>query len=398
MHPISRKQTTEPTRVRRWIRVGAMVLLPLLGAYASSAVAQETIKIGAIFATTGSASFLGAPEERILRECVEQANLHGGLSGHKLELTVYDTEGNSAKAAQQWRRLVDADKVDVVFGPSSSGESLAVLAIANEARTPVLMHGGAESITKPVTPYVFNTPPSDRISLSGLLAYLKKTGITSVAMLSASDGFGQSGKNILQELAPSYGIRIAAQEEFGRQDPDITAQVLRAKESNAGAMIIWSALPAPVIILKAAQAVGYGKPIFTSYGAGTNDLVTQAAGAAEGLYLFSLRMLSPDSIKDTDPVKPVILALNKAYTDKYNTPAPVYAQHAYDAFLILQQAVSKISGPVNRETLRAAIEQVDVVGTNGHYHFSAQNHGGLDAQSESFVMLRSVKGKWVAVD
>jgi branched-chain amino acid transport system substrate-binding protein len=386
------------SQLRSLSRACAVAVLLLLQALAGPAMAQETIKLGAIYATTGSASFLGAPEERILRECVDQANRHGGINGHKIELTVYDTEGNSGKAAQQWRRLVDADKVDVVFGPSSSGESLAVLAIANEARTPVLMHGGAESITKPVTPYVFNTPPSDRISLSGLLAYLKKTGITSVAMLSASDGFGQSGKNILQELAPNYGIRIAAQEEFGRQDPDITAQVLRAKESNAGAMIIWSALPAPVIILKAAQAVGYGKPIFTSYGAGTNDLVTQAAGAAEGLYLYSLRMLAPESIKDSDPVKPVILALNSEYTEKYKTPAPVYAQHAYDAFLILEQAVRKITGPVNRESLRGAIEQVDVIGTNGHYRFSAQNHGGLDAQSESFVMLRSVKGKWVAVD
>ena len=158
------------------------------------------------------------------------------------------------------------------------------------------MHGGAETITKPVTPYVFNTPPSDRIALSGLLAHLKKHGIGSVAMLSAADGFGQSGKNVLQEIAAGYGIKVVLQEEFNRQDPDITAQVLKAKESPADAMIIWSALPAPVIILRAAQAVGYRRPIFTSYGAGTNDLVVQAGGAAEGLYLYSLRMLSPVSV------------------------------------------------------------------------------------------------------
>ena len=371
--------------------------LPLL-ALAAFAHAQDTIKIGAMYSISGAGSFLGAPEDRALRMRVEEVNKAGGWKGRKLEAIIYDTEGNTGKAAQQMRRLATVDNVDVIFGPSSSGESLATLGLANELKVPVLMHGGAEAITKPVTPYVYNTPPSDRIALSGLLAHLKKSGIGSVAMLSAADGFGQSGKNVLQEIAPTYGIKIVLQEEFNRQDADMTAQVLKAKESPADAMIIWSALPAPVMILRAAQAVGYRKPIFTSYGAGTNDLVAQAGGAAEGLYLYSLRMLSPENVRDSDPAKNAITQLATQYQQKYSVPAPVYAQHAYDAFLILEQAIGKIAGPVNRESIRAAVEKVEVSGTNGYFRFSPSNHGGLDADSKSFVMLRSVKGAWVAVD
>ena len=394
MHPSTVDCHTGTASARALLKslVLGAALLASAGAWA------QPIKLGAIYALSGAAGFLGGPEERALRMRVDEVNKAGGLNGHPIELTIYDTEGNTAKAAQQLRRLIDADKVDVVFGPSSSGESLAVIAIANEARVPILMHGGAEAITKPVTPYVFNTPPSDRIALSGLLEQLKKAGLKSVSMLSAADGFGQSGKAVLQELAPAYGVRVVNQEEFGRLDIDITAQVLKAKDSNADAMIIWSALPAPVIILKAAQAVGYAKPIYTSYGAGTNDLVAQAGGAAEGLYLFSLRLLAPESLKDSDPVKGVITRLSAEYQARYKVPAPVYAQHSYDAFLILEQAVGKIAGPVNRESIRAAIEKVDVVGSNGHFRFSPQNHGGLDADSKSFVMLRSVKGKWILAE
>jgi branched-chain amino acid transport system substrate-binding protein len=379
-------------------RLRRLLLAAPLLAFGTFAHAEDPIRIGAIYSTSGPGSFLGAPEEKALRMRVDEVNKAGGWKGRKLEAIVYDTEGNTGKAAQQMRRLATVDNVDVIFGPSSSGESLATIALANELKVPVLMHGGAETITKPVTPYVFNTPPSDRIALSGLLAHLKKNGITSVAMLSAADGFGQSGKNVLAEIAPGYGIKVVLQEEFNRQDPDITAQVLRAKESPADAMIIWSALPAPVVILRAAQSVGYRKPIYTSYGAGTNDLVAQAGGAAEGLYLYSLRMLSPESVRDSDPAKAAITQLSTQYQQKYNVVAPVYAQHAYDAFAILEQAVGKIGGPVNRESIRAAVEKVEVSGTNGHFRFSPQNHGGLDANSQSFVMLRSVKGKWVAVD
>lgn len=358
----------------------------------------QTVRIGAIYSISGPGSFLGAPEDKVLRALANDANKNGGINGHKIELVIYDTEGNTGKAAQEFRRLATSDDVQVVFGPSSSGESLAVKDLANELKVPTIMHGGAEAITKPVTPYVFNTPPTDRISISGLLAHMKKMGITSVAMLSAADGFGQSGKNMLNELAPQYGIKVVAQEEFNRTDADMTAQVLKAKSTNPDAMLIWSALPAPVLILRAAQSAGFAKPIFTSYGAGTNDLVAQSGGAAEGLYLYSLRMLAPDSVPASDPAKSAMTQLNNVYMAAYNVPAPVYAQHAYDAFIILEKALQTIKGPVTRDAIRDALEKVEISGTNGYFRITPQNHSGLDATSRSFVMLRSVKGKWVAVE
>lgn len=378
-------------------RMAISLAAGLVAALPALAEAQP-VRIGAIYSISGPGSFLGAPEDKVLRALVDDANKKGGINGHKIELVVYDTEGNTGKAAQNFRRLVTSDDVQVVFGPSSSGESLAVKDLANELKVPTLMHGGAEAITKPTTPYVFNTPPTDRISISGLLNHMKKTGITSVAMLSAADGFGQSGKNILNELAPQFGIKVVSQEEFNRTDADMTAQVLKTKAANPDAILIWSALPAPVVILRAAQAAGFAKPIFTSYGAGTNDLVAQSGGAAEGLYLYSLRMLAPDSVPASDPAKAAITQLNTIYTAYEKVPAPVYAQHAYDAFIILEKALQTIKGPVTRDAIRDALEKVEVSGTNGYFRFSPQNHSGLDATSRSFVMLRSVKGKWVAVE
>jgi branched-chain amino acid transport system substrate-binding protein len=143
----------------------------------------------------------------------------------------------------------------------------------------------------------------------------------------------------------------------------MTAQVLKAKAANPDSMLIWSALPAPVVILRAAQANGFAKPIFTSYGAGTNDLVAQSGGAAEGLYLYSLRMLSPESVPASDPAKAAITQLGDVYMAAYKVPAPVYAQHAYDAFIILEKALQSIKGPVTREAIRDAVEKVEVSGT-----------------------------------
>ena len=118
---------------------------------------------------------------------------------------------------------------------SSSGESLQVLPIANELKTPLIAHAGTEKMTNPVTPWVFNTPPTDRVVAAHLLSVFKKRGITQLALLSAADGFGQSGANVVKELAPKYGVTIARHEEFNRTDADMTAQVLKANKSSAEA-------------------------------------------------------------------------------------------------------------------------------------------------------------------
>jgi branched-chain amino acid transport system substrate-binding protein len=373
-------------------------LTVLLAASLSCGVAlaqdKKTIKIGAIYPMTGSAAFLGVPEDKALRMKVDEINEAGGVNGHKLEVITYDTEGNGAKAVQQLRRLIDSDKVDVVFGPSSSGEALQTIEVVNEAKVPEIAHGGTEKLVNPTTKYVFNSVPTDRVALSYVLSWFKKRGYKTIALMSSADGYGQSGKNVLGSLLPEYGMTIATAEEFDRQDADMTAQVLRAKQSNADVMLIWSALPGPTIIARNAQAVGYGKPIVVGYGAASNDLVEKAGPAGEGLYISSFRLLAPGSLSEQDPVRPVTLKLFADYHAKYHENPANFAQHSYDAVLILQQAIKGIKGPVTRDSLRDAIEKVDVVGANGHFRFSPTDHGGLDSKSNPLVMLQWVKGKW----
>ena len=372
--------------------------LALTTLFGAGAHAADTIKIGAVYATSGSAAFLGVPEERGLRLTADQLNQQGGIAGRKIEVIVYDTEGNGTKAAQQLRRLVDSDKVDVVFGPSTSGESLLVLTIANEAKTPIIMHAGSEKVFTPPTPYGFNTPPSDRIVAADLLANLKKRGIARLGLMSSADGFGQSGANVLRELSATYGVEIVRQEEFNRQDTDMTAQVLRIKESNSQALLIWSALPGPSIIIKNAAAVGFDRPIFNSYAAASRDLLQQVGPAANGTFVTSMRLLAPDTLKASDPVRAVVQKLYADYKAKYGEVPATFAAHSHDALLIVKSAVEQIQGEVTRDKLRDAIEKVSVTGANGIFRFSPQNHGGLDQDSLSMVLMVAKNGEWVVAD
>jgi branched-chain amino acid transport system substrate-binding protein len=361
------------------------------------AVAQETLKIGAIFATSGPSAFLGVPEERGLTLKVDEINKAGGINGRKIEVVKYDSEGNTTKAAQLARRLIESDKVLAIIGPSSSGESLQVLPIANEMKTPLIAHAGTEKMTKPVTPWVFNTPPTDRVVAAHLLSVFKSRGITQVALLSAADGFGQSGANVVKELAPNYGVTVVRHEEFNRTDADMTAQVLKAKDSTAQAMLVWSALPAPTIIMKNAAAVGYGKPVYNSFAAASKDLLVQAGPAAEGSYVSSMRLLAPETLQVGDPMRPAVQKIFTEYKAKYNEAPATFAAHSHDAMSIVEAALRKINGPVTRDSLRAAMETVTVVGGNGIYRLSPTSHG-LEPDSQSMVLMVAKGGRWVVAD
>ncbi len=384
---------------RRNILSAVAVLPLLLSATVTSLAADKEIRIGALVAASGPTAFIGASQKKALEMLVGQLNAAGGISGHRIALTLYDTEGNTTLAVQQFRRLVDSDRVDIVVGPSSTGESMAISPIANESGVPLISFAGAEAVVVPPTPYVFKVPPTDRIVASYMIDYMKKQGIRSVALLSSADGYGQAGATIAKEAAAAAGVTVAAAEEFGPKDTDMTPQVLKIRASGADAMLIWSVNPGPTIVLKNAVALGYTKPIFNSYGAASPALIQQAGGAAEGSYVSSMRLLAPDSLKEGDAMRPVVSKLADDYRKTFGEDATTFIGHPADALRLVIAAMEKNGGVSDREALAAAIRSgVSFAGANGMFEFSDGNHNGLDANSKSLIMLKVENGKFTVVD
>jgi len=194
--------------------IKTLVLGLALHCAAGLAWAQETINVVAIYATSGPASMYGSGAERALRLMIDSLP-NKSIGNRPVKLTVYDTEGNSTKAAQLFRRAADNDNAHLIFGPSTSGESLAIAPIANQLKVPTISNGGAEAITKPATPYMFAVAPPDRLGVEAMIETLRQRNWRKVAVLSSQDGYGQSGGNIAQELVKAAGMELVAVESFG---------------------------------------------------------------------------------------------------------------------------------------------------------------------------------------
>ena len=359
---------------------------------ASPAGAAEELKIGALLSVTGPAAFLGAPEARTLEMLAEQANARGGVAGHKVRLIVKDTGASPEKAVSFARQLIDEEKVFAILGPSTSGETMAVKGIAEEARTLLISLAAAEVIVNPVASHVFKTAQKDSHAAALIFQDMKKRGITRIAVFSSNTGFGKAGKEQIAKLAPEYGIQIVLDEVYDKAATDLSAEATKLKGSNAQAVLNWSIEPAQSILVKNIRQLGITIPIYQSHGFGNLAYARAAGAAAEGV-IFPLGHLAvADALPAGNPQKPVLVAYRDAYQKRYGEEVSGFGGYAWDAFQLLAAAVEKVG--LDRAKVRTALEGTQgFVGQSGVFRFSPTDHNGLGM--DSFEMLTVKDGKFV---
>jgi branched-chain amino acid transport system substrate-binding protein len=374
---------------RRLLSLG---LAALAAALPAAARAAEPIKVGALLAVTGPASLLGAPEARTLEMRVQELNAKGGVGGRPVQLVLKDTGSSPEKAVSFARQLIEEEKVFAIIGPSTSGESLAVKAIAEEGKTLLLSAAAAEAIVNPVTPHVFKVAPKDSFAVEVIFQRMKKMGISRIGFLSSNTGFGKGGKEQVEKLAPGYGIALAVNEVYDKNATDLTAEVTKLKAANVQAVLNWSIEPAQSIVVKNVRQLGLAIPIFQSHGFANLQYVKAAGSAAEGVIFPASRIVVADALPASDPQKPVVEAYRAAYEARYHEEVSTFGGHAWDALGILVKAIEQ-AGP-DPVKVRAAVEGMKgFVGTAGVFNFSPTDHNGLDASA--FELCTVKNGRFV---
>jgi len=358
-----------------------------LVALGSPAKAGDPIKVGALLAVTGPAAFLGAPEARTLEMLVEELNARGGVGGRPVRLIVKDTGGSPEKAISFARQLIEEEQVFAIIGPSTSGETMAVKAIAEEGKTLLLSASAAEVIVNPVAPHVFKVAPKDSFAAEVIFRRMKKMGITRIGFLSSNTGFGKAGKEQVEKLAPAYGIQVAVSEVYDKAATDLTAEVTKIKAANVQAILNWSTEPAQAIVLKNVRQMGLGVPVFQSHGFANVQYARAAGAAAEGVIFPAGRVVVADALPAGNPQKAVLEAYKRAYEARYKEDVSTFGGHAFDALMILVRAI-ELAGP-DRAKARAAVENLrGFVGTGGVFNFSAADHNGLDIDAFELVTVK----------
>jgi len=361
---------------------------------ASAALAADPIKIGALFAVTGPAAFLGEPERNTAKMVVDEINKAGGVKGRKLELVTYDTAGDATKAVQLATKLIKDDKVVAIIGPSTTGETMAVIPVAEKEQVPLISCSAGSKITDPVKKWIFKTAQNDTLAVGRIFEYLQKQKQTRIAILTVSDGFGSSGREQLKSQAAKYGMTIVSDDTYGPKDTDMTAQLTKIRGSQAQAVICWGTNPGPAVIAKNARQLGVKIPLFMSHGVSSKKFIELAGEAAEGIKLPSGKVIVADVLPGSDAQKKSLMAFVNDYKNHYKAEGDHFGGHAWDAVMLIKNAVDR--GADSAASIRDQLEKTkNFHGIGGTFTYSAQDHAGLG--KDAFVLVEIKKKDWVIV-
>jgi branched-chain amino acid transport system substrate-binding protein len=372
----------------------AMMVTGLLGA--GIATAQEPVKVGAFLSVTGPAAFLGDPEQKTLELYIEKLNAAGGVLGRKLQLVAYDSAGDAEKARTFARRLIEQDKVDVIVGGSTTGETMAVVPLAEQAGIPFISLAGAVVIIEPVKKWVFKTPHTDRMACEKIFADMRSRKIAKIALISGPGGFDKSMRAECLKVAAQNKVEVIADETYGAGDADMTAQLTKIRTTPGVQAVLNAGFgQGPAIVTKNYRQVGMTVPLYQSHGVASKEYVKLSGEAAEGVRLPAAALLVAESLPNSDPQKKVVVGYKREYEGRFKSEVSTFGGHAYDGLMLVVNAMKRAKS-TDKAKVRDALEATrGYMGTAGVVNMSPQDHMGLDLTA--FRMLEVRKGDWILV-
>jgi branched-chain amino acid transport system substrate-binding protein len=202
-----------------------------------------------------------------------------------------------------------------------------------------------------------------------------------------------------EKMAKKLGISIVANERFGDKDVDMTTQLAKVKGSDAQALVVWAIPPAASVVTKNARELGLLIPLFQSHGVGNKRFIELAGPAANGVKFPAGKLLTAESLPDSDKQKGTLVAYARAFEAKYG-PRNTFGGHGWDAIWLAYRAIEAAAARVSPDNLvsfRAAIRDElektkEFVGISGIFTMSPEDHNGLDKRAVTMYEIGG--GRW----
>src|SRR6267154_3984838 len=207
------------------------------------AIAQaEPIKIGFLAAMTGPSSAPTIGFNRGVVFAVDAINAAGGVKGRKIEVITRDTQGDPTKAVNATQELISQAKVHGLWGPLNSGEALATTPIMARAKIPNIHPCVVETLIDTTKfPNAFRMAPSNSQWDDAVRSYcLNILKVKKIAVIGDTTGYGVTAVGASVTAVKKDGAEVVYQANIDATQPDMTPDMLRARNAGAEVIVVWS--------------------------------------------------------------------------------------------------------------------------------------------------------------
>jgi branched-chain amino acid transport system substrate-binding protein len=355
-----------------------LIAASALLACAGGAFAQDVIKIANIVELSGGGATAGTNFKNGVELAVKEINAAGGILGKKIQSTTSDTQTNPGVAKGLTQKAAD-DNVFAIFGPVFSGSIMVSMAESQRAEIPNFTGGEAASVTAQGNPYVFRTSFGQSTSFPKVARYIN-TKAKTLAVIYVNNDFGKGGRDAITKLLEGSATKIVADISTDAGQVDFSAAVLKAKQSNADAVFVYTNEEESARALRELRKQGWSKPIIGETTLTGQKVIELAGDAANGALAHV--GLTVDA--------PQFKAFSTKYQQEYKSVSDHNGIKGYTGMYILKAAIEKV-GKLDRKAVAAALRGAS---------FSVKQHPGIlldvtfddkgDMDRESFMV--EVKG------
>lgn len=264
-----------------------LIVASTIAMFATAGFAQsgEPIKIGSSLPLTGGKSVNGEKHRKGFVTCVEMINEKGGLLGRPVELIVSDNRSDVATAIAQYERLINVNKVDLVFGTFSSGLTYPISSIINKYKMVLpVPSGGSIKIWTQGFRHIFYFQQNNAEYMGRSLTMLIRDRVPkaerpkTAAIVAAEDSVANSitaglmghkiknpGGGVILDMAPGFlhdvGIKVVHHEKWPEEGfSDWLTVANNIKRSKAELVVGLTSSPEEAVQLMRALQTVKAKP------------------------------------------------------------------------------------------------------------------------------------------
>jgi branched-chain amino acid transport system substrate-binding protein len=353
--------------------------------------ALADVNIGVSLSLTGPGSGLGIPMQNYFKLFPEK------IAGEKVNLIILDDATDPGKGAQNARRFVTEDKVDMIIGSSITAVAAAMSNIAAEAET-VQLAASPVGLPPGKDHWLFRLPQSNTVMAHAMVNHMQKQGIKTVGFLGYTDAYGEQWLKEFTPVAEKVGVKVIATERFARTDTSVTPQALKLVAANPDAMLVVASGSAAAMPEMAIVERGYKGKIYQTHAAATKDLMRVGGKAVEGTFVVSGPAVIAEQLPDSHPSKKAAIDFVQKYEKAMGAGSRnQFAGHSYDAQVVLEKILPgalKKAKPGTKEFRAALRDGMETMGrtifSHGVMNWTKDDHWGYT--NETGVMLKVVNG------
>ena len=358
--------------------------------------AMADITVGVVVSATGPAASLGIPEKNTV------ALMPQTMGGQKVNYVILDDASDTTAAVSNTRKLISEHKADIIIGSSTTPNSLAMIDVVSESKTPMITLGASARIIEPMDDkkkWVFKVPQNDSMMAGAIADHMAKSGVKTVGFIGFNDAYGEGWLQEFKKATEAKGIKLVATEAFSRTDTSVTGQALKIMGAKPDAVLVAGSGTPAALPEKTLKERGYKGKYYQTHGVANADFLRVGGKDVEGTLLPAGPVLVSHQLPDSHPVKKTAVSYVDSYEAKYGKgSAATFGGHSWDAGKVLEAAVpaalkkAQPGTPEFRAALRDALEQTKgVAGAHGVFTMSPTDHLGIQ---NGVVMVKIENGTW----